>query len=351
MNDTLSFLIILEFVMPFALLSIILLIVFFKGNKKNRRGLRYLLEGVQGTDDKYREQLKEFLQKSEIDEEQIEQLLQEFSKNRRSFFKMLLTALSSKDQNLLEAIGSKFNSFSDHYHQLELHASLNEIEEEPEEEENPEPATDNSALIAYKRENKRLKAEVHVSVSALNSLFKEYSSMFGEVPDQKSEMTVQEILEAMEKFTKGEFKPDNITSDLPPELEQEMREKSQQDEMDSEVEVIESEPESETEPEDEADEPSWDEAFEEAGVKVEEETSDSEHESPLEVEKAEKQHASELGDSAGDDNNQPENEGTSESESDASSEPGWDEAFEEAGLSQSEENGDSESDADGETKS
>jgi len=349
MKDSLSFLIILEFVAPFAILSILLLVVFFKRNKKSKRGLRFLLEGVQGTDDSYKQTLTEFLKKVGIQEEEIEPLLQEFTKNRRAFFKILLTALTSKDQGMLESVGGGFNNFTENYHQLDLNASATSIEETESEEKQSTPETDDSPLRAYKRENKRLKAEVHVSVSALNSLFKEYSSMFGEVPENKQEMSVQEILEAMEKFTKGEFKPADITSDLPPELSQasENDSKPEVDEESDSIEVSEvevgdeveniansNEPDEEKHKEDsndssdsnnneaEAKEPEWDEAFEEAGVKMEsEEKTDevTEEDSP----------ETQLEENSIDESQQNESK---ESEDPKSEEPGWDEAFEEAGI-------------------
>lgn len=313
MNETVSFLIILEFVAPFAIVSIILLLMLLKGSKKNKQGLNQLLEGVQNSEENYRESLIEFLKKTGLEDKELEDAVLLFTKNRRAFFKLLLTSLTQNDADLMQGVGPKFTDIINHYHKLSIQSAPVETEGEVEDKETVQ---DDSEIKVFKRENKRLKAEVHVSVSALNSLFKEYASMFGEIPDKKQDMSVQQILEAMEKFTKGEFKPDNITTDLPPEMQNETEntpseppttEKSPDDD-EAEIEVSDDEPavEEKAVSEDEAtNEPNWDEAFEE-------------------VETAEK--------SSGDDSVEPEAVESADNEPAAEeTEPSWDEAFEESG--------------------
>ncbi len=227
MADNLSFIIILEFVAPFAILSVLLFIALIKKNKKNKKGLTQLLHAVQKGEEDYKQKLKQFLSKSGVEDDQLEDLVQTFCKSRRAFFKQTLSALNNGDSELLKGLGGRFSLFSDLYHQLELttgSAPVSEEEGEQGSDVNTEAHDELEATYkVVKRENKRLKAEVHVSVSALNSLFKEYSSMFGEVATNPSEMSVQEVLEAMEKFTKGDFKPDDISKDIPPEDKVEAR--------------------------------------------------------------------------------------------------------------------------------
>ncbi len=313
MNETMSFLIILEFVAPFALVSVVLLMILLKGNKKSKDSLNKLLQGVQDSEENYSEKLIEFFKKIGLEDKVLDDAVHLFSKNRRAFFKRLLSSLTLKDAELMLSVGPKFTDLVEQYHQLEFQATAVEVEEE---EISEEKGTDFSEVKVFKRENKRLKAEVHVSVSALNSLFKEYASMFGEVPDEKQEMSVQEILESMEKFTKGEFKPDNITDDLPPEM---LDEKSQIDE-----------PKSATEDHDE-----------------EKSTNDGEQKDAVtneEVEIVENETATvdnETSENIADESNLEDDSTVHEStetvdvvendEKDDDSEPNWDEAFEEAG--------------------
>lgn len=317
MNETVSFLIILEFVAPFAILSIILLLMLIKGSKKNKQGLNQMLEGVQNSEENYRESLIEFLKNTGLEEKELEDAVLLFTKNRRAFFKLLLTSLTQNDADLMQGVGAKFTDIINHYHKLSIQSAPVEAEDEVKDEE---IVQDDSEIKVFKRENKRLKAEVHVSVSALNSLFKEYASMFGELPDEKQEMSVQQILEAMEKFTKGDFKPDNITTDLPPEMQNESEnapsvsataEKLSDDDDEAEIEVSDDKPAAEenTISEDAAsNEPNWDEAFEE-------------------VETAETAGKSSRGGSA-----EPEAADSVENEpATEETEPSWDDAFEESG--------------------
>ncbi len=275
MSENLSFIIILEFVAPFAILSIVLLLALLNSNKKSKKGLTQLLHSVKDGENNYKEKLTEFLKKSGVDESGLEERVQNFCKSRREFFKQTLSALNNGDGELLKGLSSRFGLFSDLYHQLELSAESPPVEED---EAVVEGSDDSSTELeatykVVKRENKRLKAEVHVSVSALNSLFKEYSSMFGEVANGNADMSVQEVLEAMEKFTKGDFKPDNIAGDEPPGDEDNEDSVKAQEESDEESTPVEDTAADDIEvDQDEDSEPNWDEAFEETGETPDEAT-------------------------------------------------------------------------------
>ncbi len=263
MTENISIIIILEFVAPFAILSLVLFIALLRGNKKNKKGLTGLLESVQEGEKDYQQKLLEFLKKSATSEEQLDELVQKFSRSRRAFFKQILTALNHNDAEQLQDLAGRFNLFSDLYHQLEMG-----ITEAGDAEEG---TADGSEIeVTYKvvkRENKRLKAEAHVSISALNGLFTEYASMFGEVAENSDEMTVDEVLEAMKKFTKGDSKPDGVVDDTSAETETSeddediavTAEVSADEDMDIEVEV-----DADADAE-ESSEPDWGEAFEESG--------------------------------------------------------------------------------------
>jgi len=361
MTENLSFIIILEFVAPFAILSIILLMALLNSNKKSKKGLSKLLKAVQGGEEAYKQKLQEFLKNSGTSEDQMDELVQKFCKSRRAFFKRTLSAISHSDVELLTGLGGQFTEFSDLYHQLTISAVASSSEEDDIEVNDDAGDESKDELEAtykvVKRENKRLKAEVHVSVSALNSLFGEYASMFGETDKNKSDMSVQEVLDAMEKFTKGDFKPDNITGDIPPddvaaaETEKEQKKTPVDDEIEpaeepvkdsgESVESVESgedplevkledivvEDDSTANP-DEIDEksnqtdaksdkseeePNWDEAFEETGDTPDEAAMDQVKQEEKTVE------------SQSVDKDVPAQQETEEVE------PSWDEAFEEAG--------------------
>ncbi len=319
MNEHISILIILEFVAPFALVSIILILLLIKWNKKNKQSLNQLLLGVQQSEEKYRQGLIDFLKKTGLSDNDLEDSVHLFTKNRREFFKLLLTSLTRNDGDLTQSIGPKFTETINHYHQLDIQL----IPDEPDEAEIDEKTEQDEAEIkVFKRENKRLKAEVHVSVSALNSLFKEYASMFGEVPGKKQDMSVQQILEAMEKFTKGEFKPDNISQDLPPEMQTQNNSTEMKQtqtvsvEAEAEIEVtneqaVDDNPAADTQVQEQLEnEPNWDEAFEEV-------------ESAETTPPHDKLHSthSEIG----------EKSATEAIETTEDTEPNWDEAFKESG--------------------
>jgi chromosome segregation ATPase len=124
-----------------------------------------------------------------------------------------------------------------------------------------------------KQEIKGLKQEVHITLTTLNNIFAEYSSMFGEEVTRK-DMSVEQILTAMESFsgTKVDLEADE------PQAEEVIAEEVandpdtvedlelEQDEGTTETSVLDDMPLEEVSGSD--DEPSWEDAFEESGEEM-----------------------------------------------------------------------------------
>jgi hypothetical protein len=213
-------LILIEFILPFVVIAALLLWLMLRQRRKHADALKALLAAVKEQEGAYTSRLQEFLlSKAGLEKDGLDEGAKPFIQGRRKYYKQLLEALVSLEPALMPMAETTLQKWLNHYHDLAL-AQVPE-DEKPEDVEAPseELEVTKAENQVLKKENKRLKAEIHVSMSALNSLFREFSSMFGEVSPESNHMTVTEILEAMEKLTKGTFKPEGITGDIPPELE------------------------------------------------------------------------------------------------------------------------------------
>ncbi len=269
-----SYLIILQFVAPFAVLSGILLIAIIRGKSREHKAVTQFLESIQTTEEKFTEKLRFFLKKLGLKDDEINKKLSDFTKTRRKFFRQILEGVLKGDAEQLKSLATKFTSYSELYHALEVSIAESEkeiaIQDEQDksidEKEEAGPDKEAALLKGLKIENKRLKAESYVAISALNALFGEYASMFGEVPKDSGKMSIKEILDAMVRFTKGDFHPENVTEDMPPELldELEAPEKAPQPDREQNEEdlTMKADSEKEVEPTT-SEEPDWNDAFNE----------------------------------------------------------------------------------------
>jgi hypothetical protein len=122
--------------------------------------------------------------------------------------------LNQKVANLAQ-INDDLHRLLELYHSLELNKNVVELEDESDKDEQ---------IAALKAEIKALKHEVHITLTTLNNIFAEFSSMFGEeVPNR--EMSVDQIITAMESFagkgqTSSVAQPAGNDSSEPPASEE-----------------------------------------------------------------------------------------------------------------------------------
>ena len=193
MNEQLiSWIIILEVALPFIVLSLVLTWILISSKKKNKAAVRSLILRIKNNEQSQRERLNEFLtNKLGIEETAAKKSCKKIINERKFLFRNLISVLLDKNMGALVELEDDLSRITSHYHQLNV--ELKEIEEEPEEEETED-------VEALKQEIKTLKHEVHITLTTLNNIFAEFSSMFGEeVPD--TEMSVDQIITAMESFS------------------------------------------------------------------------------------------------------------------------------------------------------
>ena len=202
MNEQLvSWIIILEVALPFVVLSLVLTWVLISAKKKNKAAVRALILRIKNNEQKQRDLLYDFLtNKLAIEETTAKKSSKKIINERKFLFRNLISVLLDKNMNALVELEDDLSRITSHYHQLNV--ELKAVEEEPVEVETED-------VEALKQEIKTLKHEVHITLTTLNNIFGEFSSMFGEeVPD--TEMSVDQIITAMESFSgKDPSEPDS----------------------------------------------------------------------------------------------------------------------------------------------
>ncbi len=259
-----------ELALPFLLLSLYLSIVVLGRKKQDKKSLQKLISLYKEKEDGRKKTVIEFLKnKVGLDEPASEETSKKILEARKSFVQKLISAFLTRKEESISNLDNELSLITRSYQELSISVSKEEVTEDAEDEpetssaiEAPAKAdpTEAEDLARLKKENKNLKIEVHTTLSTLNNIFVEYTSMFGEESERK-DMSVDEILTAMESF--GADQVEAATS------------------TDASAEDLMKEPQAESEPKEEAEpeakvaepaaeeEPSWDEAFEEAEAEPE----------------------------------------------------------------------------------
>ncbi|TQV77003.1 hypothetical protein FLL45_03350 [Aliikangiella marina] len=195
MNDQIiSWLIVAEIALPLLILSSVLAWVLFRSAKKNKEAARGLILKIKNNEDNERAAVMSFLtDKLSFEEDAAKKATKKIINERKFLFRNLISGLLDKNLAAIESLESDMSRITRRYHDLDVVI--------PQETEEAEEIEDNSAQIEeLTAEIKSLKKEVHITLTTLNNIFAEFSSMFGEeVPD--SEMSVDQIINAMEAFS------------------------------------------------------------------------------------------------------------------------------------------------------
>ena len=197
MNEQfISWIIILEVALPFVVLSLILTWVIISAKKKNKAAVRALILRIKNNEQSQKDLLLDFLtNKLGIEAAQAKKSSKKIINERKFLFRNLISVLLDKNMNALVELEDDLSRITKHYHQLDVQKTAAEPVEEVEEAEE-----EGASIDDLKQEIKTLKHEVHITLTTLNNIFGEFSSMFGEqVPD--TEMSVDQIITAMESFS------------------------------------------------------------------------------------------------------------------------------------------------------
>lgn len=275
MNDSwLTWLLVVEIAFPFILLSIVLIAILIRGKTRYKDAMRELIINVKDNEPLQNEATQRFLQeKLGLDDASAGKLSSEIIKERKFFFRTFVASILNKDVENLATLDEELSRITEKYHALTPN-----IAGAPEEAA-IETSGDASALQSeleskqaeieqLKQEVKGLKQEVHITLTTLNNIFAEYSSMFGEDVARR-DMSVEQILTAMESFSGP--KSDEVSAtpdpvDVSPQKDTDTVDDLELEEPndDDDTSALDKMPLEDVSEE----EPSWEDAFDESGEEM-----------------------------------------------------------------------------------
>lgn len=194
--------------LPSVLVAVVLAVLLVKRKAQDRLAVERLLAAVKNAEPDYRQGVLNRLLKAGVAEERAQTDASKLVKQRRQYWKQLLAALLSREPAALLQAEPALRQFSE-AHLQDLPSLVLAIGAESPATVAIEPAvTDANAAAAptndsMRRENDRLKREVGLTLSALNNIFAEYASMFGDEQTRR-DMNLEEILTAMQQLAAGQ---------------------------------------------------------------------------------------------------------------------------------------------------
>ncbi len=289
MNDSLfNWVLILEIVFPFLLLSLVLITILVRNKSRVTEAMRELIINVKDNEDEQKQATKAFIQnKLGQTPEQADKLANEIIKERKFFFRSLVSNILNKDIENLATLDEELGRVFEKYHVIEggetAPVATASVAESVGDDSSlrSEIESKEAKIEELKQDNKSLKQQNHITLTTLNNIFAEYSSMFGEEVTKK-DMSVEQILTAMESFAGPSISSASIASETPveatPRQESESaivpsdEEPSDDDFVDTSIldelmleQVNAGNSADDASDEEESEEPSWDDAFAESG--------------------------------------------------------------------------------------
>lgn len=218
--NLISWLIVAEVALPFIVLSSVLILVILKKRKKNKIAVRQLIKKIKDNEPLQKENLVNFLTNRFLfNEINAAYSTRKIINERKMLFRNLISAFLDNNFSALESLDEDLSRVTNLYHALEITEKATSDEEVSEDESE----SSEEIIAELKKEIKTLKKDVHITLTTLNNIFSEFSSMFGEaVPE--NEMSVDQIVNAMETFSNknsaSESKSDEAQSSEPEATEQ-----------------------------------------------------------------------------------------------------------------------------------
>lgn len=187
-----SSLIVLLLCLPPSLLAIALLISGYRRKVSERKGCEQLLALVKATEDEQKQAIETFLNKSlHYDSSASKGKAEELLKMRKQFMRKLLLGFLHRDVLTVAALDNELSQLTNAYHKLDAKSVA-------------APAPKNDATDPQTQqlhsENQRLRHEIHITLSTLNNIFAEYSSMFGN-EDGDRNLSVSQIVDRMQQLS------------------------------------------------------------------------------------------------------------------------------------------------------
>ncbi len=321
MQDTFNLLLLFELVLPFFILTLVLSFILFRRKAQDKSALQRLITQYKENENGRRESIVEFLKnKVGLEDPAREEASNKLLKARKLFLQKIITTFLTRKAEAIENLDNELSIITSAYHKLSITLPQEKVSNQKEEDvppsAEPEIKIENDSkleteLKQLREANKNLETEVETTLSTLNSIFAEYTSMFGEETDKK-DMSVEDILSAMESYGQDNVDAASETDPMQEELAEAKPEEPEA--KPEEPEAKPEEPEAKAEKPEAEEEPSWDEAFAES----------EEPEAKAEEPEAEEEPS---WDEAFAESEEPE---AKVEEPEAEEEPGWDEAFAES---------------------
>lgn len=289
-DSVLPWLLVVEIILPFVVLAVLLIVVLVRSKSRLKDAMRELIINVKDGEAVQKESTQRFLHENlGFEEAETEKISNELIKERKFFIRTLVSSLLNKDIEALSTLDEELSRITERYHALKpagAPAAVEASEPMDDGEANEALQSEIEAKVAeiedLKDKNKSLQQEVHITLTTLNNIFAEYSSMFGEEVTKK-DMSVEQILTAMESFSgsKSSEEPGDPPADVStPQEETETADDLQlSDEPEEEANPMASslldEPLEDVKPAvEDDDEPSWEDAFNESGDEMDKDKAD-----------------------------------------------------------------------------
>ena len=194
---------------PAVVVAIVLAVLIIKRKAQDRRAVELLLLAVKAAEPTYREHLLGKLGAGgHADPDKLAALVDKLIKGRRQYFKQVLAALLDRKPTGLLAMEPALQQYSELHLQgmavLARSLAPASVAAEPAvatASGSAAPATTVESQL--RTENDRLRREVGLTLSALNNIFAEYASMFGDEHTRR-DMNLEEILSSMQQLAAGE---------------------------------------------------------------------------------------------------------------------------------------------------
>ena len=189
---------VLQIVLPLFVLSVVLIFVIVAGRKKFKLAAKKLILSVKTTEDSERDALHAFItEKLGYAEGDAKKKTKKIINERKFLIRNLVSGLLDKNVEAISQLNGDLSRVTDCYKNLEVINAQAEEHTELVEQELQESEEEKELKI----EVKSLKQEVHITLTTLNNIFKEFSSMFGEDDIPEGQMSVDQIITAMESFS------------------------------------------------------------------------------------------------------------------------------------------------------
>lgn len=188
-------LLMLEILLPLAVLIVVLVFASLRRRRQDVAGMRRLVETLQSTDEARKQALRTFLaEQLGFEDPDLSQRITLIETQRKAVYKVLIQAFLKHDAEAIAQLHEPLDAYADIYHLLAHQQNFAAAAGGDDDRGNEAHAT------ALRKENRRLKDEVNITLGTLNNIFAEYTSMFGEQID-RAQMSVEEIIAAMEKYS------------------------------------------------------------------------------------------------------------------------------------------------------